>query len=207
MKRILLISAGLIHPPFLARWRLRRLLAQQPELFVRSVRSLEEIDDSFFDSSAWILYFHQKKISARALATLQKYVSEGGGILAIHSATASFKDCPAYFEILGGRFLTHGEVRRFELIPTEEDKLFADFERFEMRDELYLHQLDPQIQVHFFTQIDRESIPVVWSSSYGAGRVFYAMPGHCNASLNHPAYQRLLLRGLAWVSSGKKVEQ
>jgi len=173
---------------------------------VRSVRSLDEVDESFLESPAWILYFHQRKISARALATLQKYVTEGGGILAIHSATASFKDCPTYFEILGGRFVSHGEVTRFELIPNKDDKLFRDFERFEVRDELYIHQLNPQIQVHFIAQTDRDPIPVVWSYSYGAGRVFYAMPGHCSETMNNRAYQRLLLQGLRWVSAGQKVE-
>ena len=37
------------------------------------------------------------------------FVRAGGGVLAIHSATASFKGSPAYFEVLGGRFVGQGK--------------------------------------------------------------------------------------------------
>ncbi|MCS7248012.1 MAG: ThuA domain-containing protein [Anaerolineales bacterium] len=204
MKRVLLISAGLFHPPLLARLRLQRLLSEQANLLVHFIRSLEDVREEFLDYSAWVLYYHQKKLSPQALARLQKFVSEGGGLLALHSATASFKDCPAYFEVLGGRFLTHGKVTPFEITPVPQSPIFSAFERFQVRDELYVHELNPAIQVHFVTELDQQLVPVVWSFHYGKGRVLYAMPGHCSSSLSHPAYRRLLLQGLAWVSAGRE---
>lgn len=204
MKRVLLISAGLVHPPILARLSLRRLLERQADLSVHAIHSLEEVQEEFLDYSAWILYYHQRSLSSKALSLLQQYVSKGGGILAIHSATASFKECPAYFEVLGGRFLSHGKVTNFEIVPTLQSTIFPTFERFSVRDEIYLHELNPAIQVHFVTEFEQQRLPVVWSYSYGKGRVLYAMPGHRSASLASPAYQRLLLQGLAWVTAERE---
>jgi type 1 glutamine amidotransferase len=57
--------------------------------------------------SALVIYIHHKRISQSALTSWIVFVSDGGGILAIHSATASFKK-QTFFEILGGRFIGHG---------------------------------------------------------------------------------------------------
>lgn len=204
MKRVLLISAGVFHPPLLARFSLRRLLDQQTDLYVASIGSLEEVHDEFMGYAAWVLYYHRKRISAQALARLKEYVDRGGGILAIHSTTASFKHCAEYFEVLGGRFIKHEKVQPFEVRPLSESSLFSSFECFEVRDEIYVHELNPAVQIHFVTEQYRTTLPVVWSYSYGAGRVLYAMPGHCSLSLMNRSYQRLLIKGLGWVSEGKE---
>lgn len=66
--------------------------------------------------AALVLYFHHKTLSPAALTRLEAYARQGGGILALHSATASFKDCLPYFDILGGRFIGHGKVEPFEMV-------------------------------------------------------------------------------------------
>ncbi|GAB4476617.1 MAG: ThuA domain-containing protein [Anaerolineales bacterium] len=204
MKHVLLISAGFFHPPLLARQSLQRLIGQQTHFSLHSIHSLEEIREEFLDYSAWILYYHQKRISPRALAYLKQYTFEGGGILAIHSTTASFKDTPEYFQVLGGRFVEHGKVTPFEVIPNPEGELFATFDHFVLRDEIYHHQLEAGVQVHLLTYLGKKPIPVVWSHFYGKGRVLYAMPGHCSSSLRNPTYRKLLLAALTWVSSERE---
>lgn len=147
-----------------------------------------------------VLYFHAADISPTALAKLDAFVGGGGGVLALHSATASFKEEPHYFEMLGGRFTGHGPVSTFALRPTAEAEVFEGVPAFTVRDECYLHETSPDITVHFTAQVGQLTVPAVWTYQYGAGRVCYAVPGHCASSMRHSLFQEVLRRGLAWVS-------
>jgi type 1 glutamine amidotransferase len=199
--RILLASSGFFHPSWLARQQLRRNLQTMPGYVFQQIASLQvlpQLDTLSF--RAIVLYFHHKAISSSALACLDEFVRRGGGVLAIHSATASFKQEPHYFEILGGRFREHGAIQMFEVSPTQSaEDVFGRVAPFQIRDELYIHELAPGITVHFDTMYDGERVPVVWTRCHGAGRVCYAMPGHTAASVMHATVQHILKRGLAWV--------
>jgi type 1 glutamine amidotransferase len=185
----------------LARWHLHRGLASLPGYRMQRVSSLEALPGLDLDRlCAIVLYFHQKTISATALDALDRYVQGGGGILAVHSATASFKQTDRFFEILGGRFREHGPVEEFEVQPVGgQAGTFGDIPTFAIRDELYLHDYDPEIVVHFQTAVDQRQEPVVWTRHHGAGRVCYAVPGHTSASIRQPQVQAILRRGLRWV--------
>ncbi len=210
MKRIWLISDGFFHPPFLGRLALRRALREVGGYRLDLGGSLEELPDDLDDAAALVLYFHDVSISPAALAKLDAFVRGGGGVLALHSATASFKEEPRYFEILGGRFTGHGPVSTFELCPTAGTNIFEGIPAFTVRDECYLHETSPDIQVHFTARVGRLTVPAVWTYPYGVGRVCYAVPGHCASSIRHPVFQEVLRRGLAWVTashvSGSGVE-
>ena len=119
--RILLASSGFFHPSWLARQRLKRNLQTLPGYVFQQVASLQVLPQlDIFSFRAIVLYFHHKAISPSALACLDEFVRRGGGVLAIHSATASFKQEPRYFEILGGRFRVHGAVQTFKVSPDPE---------------------------------------------------------------------------------------
>lgn len=194
---VLLVTDGVIHPPLAGRWALKRALSV---FRLEQVRSLENLPADVERFAALVLYFHHKTLSALALTRLQAYVRQGGGILALHSATASFKDCPSYFEILGGRFIGHGEVEPFEMV-NRRGGIFDNTPDFTLTDELYFHDLSPTIQVHFTVSCAGQEVPVVWTRHHGRGKICYAMPGHTAGSMNHPVYQSLLRRGLEWAAA------
>jgi type 1 glutamine amidotransferase len=177
---------------------LRQSLQRMPGYAFQQIRSLEALPADLHAISALVLHFHHKQISPLALDRLSAFTANGGGILAIHAATASFKQSNAYFDILGGRFSGHAAVAPFQL-QRRSDAIFGDVADFTVRDELYQHTLKPGIQVHFSANQAGQEIPVVWTSIYGKGRVCYACPGHLSATMRHPEYQKLLQRGLAWV--------
>ncbi len=164
----------------------------------RHVPSLERLPADLDKYSALVLYYHHKTISDAALSRLEEFTAGGGGILAVHSATASFKDSPRYVEILGGRFTGHGPVESFE-VRSRSYTIFRGIEPFTIRDELYLHELQPGIDVHFTAVHGSSETPVVWTHLYKSGRVCYVEPGHITGSLKHPAVQEILRRGLSWV--------
>jgi hypothetical protein len=196
---VLLVSNSFIHPPFAGRRALQHALAQLADFSLRQVRSLEQLPADVEKYAAVVLYFHHKTISAAALDRLDAFVKNGGGVLAVHSATASFKDQAHYFEILGGRFVGHGAVEHFEIKQVRDD-VFGGIGNFTVKDELYLHELQPGIEVHFTARHEGQDVPVVWTYRYGKGKVCYAVPGHTAESMKHPALQEILRRGLQWVS-------
>jgi type 1 glutamine amidotransferase len=200
LKKILLVSDGIFHPPLLGRIALHRFLRQMDGFSFEHIRSLEQMPEDTNKFSAMVLHFHHKRISPKALAHLAEFVQTGGGILALHAATASFKkNALTYFELLGGRFSGHGKVEMLA-VKNNQSEIFEDIPDFVVRDELYTHELNDRIQVHFNTSHEGKDIPMVWTALYGKGKVCYAMPGHTSASMRNQNYQKVLRRGLEWVS-------
>lgn len=169
-------------------------------------KSLEKTPAALEEFSALVLYYHHKTLSDLALRRLDDFVRGGGGVLALHAATASFKGMPAYFDILGGRFIGHGRVEAIEVQQVKE-VVFGGIGDFVVRDELYLHESKPGIEVHFAAMHGGREVPVVWTHRHGRGRVCYAVPGHTSAAMGHPAYQELLRRGLKWACSPENGDQ
>jgi len=198
MKRVLLVSDGFFHPPFLARKVLHKTLAELDGFEFQHVSSMENLPGNFNEFSALVIYVHHKQISVRVLALLDEFVSSGGGILGVHSATASFQEQLHYFEILGGRFIGHGPVALFEVKPVLDSIIFEGMPAFTVKDELYLHELQPGITPHFTATHEGREVPIVWTYRYGQGRVCYAVPGHRTETIRNKVYQGVLQRGLMW---------
>ena len=198
MKKILLVTDGFFHPPLTARMTLRKTLAELDGFKFQHVRSMEKLPNDFRDFSAVVIYLHHQKISEIALSTLDEFVSNGGGILGVHTATAAYIKYLHYFEILGGRFTGHGPIKNFE-VSRVKDEIFGDIGDFVVKDELYIHDLQPGIEIQFTARHEGEDVPVVWTYQYGQGRVCYAVPGHTTATMRNETYQKVLQRGLAWV--------
>jgi type 1 glutamine amidotransferase len=177
---------------------------------LQRVGSLEALSGSSLASTqAVVLYIHRETISPVALEGLESFVGQGGGLLAVHSASASFMQEPRYAEILGGRFREHGPVEPFEVQPAiPQDPVFAGIPPFAVDDELYRHDYDPDNRIHFFTPVDGGQEPVVWTRHYppagtgrsAGGRVCYCALGHTTSSMRNPYVQRILQEGLAWVA-------
>lgn len=207
---ILIVSEGVRHPSLLARFYFHRALRAVPDCRLQRVGSLEALSGSSLASTqAVVLYIHRETISPAALERLESFIGRGGGLLAVHSASASFVQEPRYAEILGGRFREHGPIEPFQVQPaTPQDPIFASIPAFAVEDELYRHDYDPDNRIHFFTPVDGGQEPVVWTRHYppasaersAGGRVCYCALGHTVSSMRNPHVQRILQGGLAWVA-------
>ena len=200
MKKVLLVTDGIFHPTLLGRLALHDALKQLEGFSFVHISSLEKLPTDLNSFSALVLHYHHKKISSSALGRLDNFVKNGGGILAIHAATASFKEALPYFKILGGRFIGHGKVEPFEVTKVRDD-IFGGIENFVVKDELYIHELEPSIEVHFTAKHEGKDIPVVWTYRYGNGKVCYTVPGHTTGTMRNQTYQEVLQRGLEWVTN------
>ena len=200
MKKILLVTDGIFHPPLWGRMILHRVLRNIEGFSFEHIHSLEKLPANLESFSALVLHYHHKTISDGALRQLDSFVKNSGGILAIHAATASFKQSMPYFKILGGRFIGHGKVENFEVRKVRDD-IFSGIGNFVVKDELYIHEQEPGIEVHFMAKHEGKDIPAVWTSRYDQGKVCYAVPGHTTATMSDPTYQQILRRGLEWVTA------
>ena len=202
MKRIILLSDGIFHPPVLARGLLKRQF-RHLGYEVTSLSSFEQLLDLELESyAACVVYLHHQTISPMALAAFDSFVHGGGGVLGIHTATAAFKDTPHYAEIMGARFTGHGPVSTFEVTPVPgPNEPFDGLLAFDVTDELYLHEFQQGVRVHFTAEHAGMPQPVVWTYYYGAGKVCCAAPGHFFLTVQNEIYQEVLFRGLAWVSN------
>jgi hypothetical protein len=224
MFRVLLISTGLAHPSVKARSQLSALLQTVSGIELRrscGLAGFTRLESGRY--TAAVLYYHRSHLSQRRLTALSRFVERGGGVLAVHSATASFKEYPDYFRILGGRFAGHGPVEEIRVHRSESSDRetsgasAADGSEaaarssdapdcsdlpasFTLRDELYRHRFYGGVSVHFRAE-DGEAWeePVVWSRLYGDGKVFYTAFGHTAAALEHPAVQDIIRRGMEWL--------
>lgn len=205
-RSVLLVLAGIVHPPYRGRTLLKQTLAELPGFRFDEVATLPQaVQRGLGHHDALVLYYHHRDdaLTDQELTAFREYVEGGGGVLAVHSATASYKRTPAYFPILGGRFIGHGPVEPIAVRPSRTDGgIFAGIDGFTVKDELYLHELQPDIRIHFETTHAGEAAPMVWTREPGAGRVCYVCPGHRAASMSHPSVQAILQRGLQWVTDG-----
>lgn len=199
MKKVLLVTDGFFHPPFMGRLVLHEALKKLKGFSFHRVSSLEKLPPDLESYAALVLHFHHKNISDTALGQLDHFVRDGGGVLAIHAATASFKESLPYFDILGGRFIGHGAVEALE-IRRVNNTVFSGIDGFRVKDELYLHELQPGIEIHYNTSHAGKEVPVVWTYRYHSGKVCYAVPGHTTGSMKNKRYQQILQRGLQWAA-------
>jgi uncharacterized protein len=151
------------------------------------------------------------------------WIKSGKGFVGAHSATDTFPGFPAYIEMIGGQFQSHGAQVSVDAInqdpgcapcqhlPGEwtvfdEIYLFKNFDRTKVRGLLGLNQ-------HPNNKTPGD-YPIAWLKDYGQGRVFYTSLGHREdvwepnspaqpGGLKNPpevalAYQQHLLGGIKW---------
>lgn len=180
---------------------LRSCLEKIPDLQLGEIARLNQIPRLDLENvQGMVFYFHHKQITRQALEQLDTFITRGGGLLAIHSASASFKTEPLYHRILGGHFREHGAVQEMRVLPAQSaDAIFGDIAQFCVTDELYINDYDPHIQIHFYSPHEEVQEPVVWTHQHGAGRVCFCSLGHRADTMRHPSVQQIITRGLNWV--------
>jgi len=144
---------------------------------------------------------------------LQRFVENGGGVLAIHAAADSHYFWPWYGKMIGGHFQRHpagtptGTVRSV----AHASPLLAGLPPTKTRPDewYYFDDYDPTSQL--LVVLDPASIgekdvnpnPMAWARAVGRGRVFYTAMGHTRESYSDPYFLRLIANGLDWVRKGK----
>jgi uncharacterized protein len=163
------------------------------------------------DVDVVLFYTSRGELPADAAKALERFVREGGGIVALHGTSGSFKNAPVWQQLIGGQFIGHapGTHRMGVQIVDRQHPITRGLEDFEATDEEYCHTLVPDVERHvlgrFKNRPENSRDPngpreMLWTREIGKGRLFYNALGHNEESWNHPTWQELNVRGIRWAA-------
>lgn len=134
---------------------------------------------------------------------LSHWVASGKGFVGIHSAADSFRDDPDFRNFIGGYFVTHPRYRDYQVSLANLNHPITKGmeEEFIVKDEQYILDYDPRVNVLATALWKGHAAPVAWTKSHGNGRVYYLALGHDPAACQHPKFAELLLRGTLWAAN------
>jgi len=151
-----------------------------------------------------LLVFHYTigEITDAQKNALLGWVASGKGYAGIHSAADSFRGCPEYRAMVGGYFVTHPKYRDYQVsVVDSAHPITEGIEEFFVKDEQYILDYDPRVNVLATALWKGQAMPVVWTKSWGEGRVFYLALGHDAAACEHEQFKSLLVRGARWAGA------
>jgi putative membrane-bound dehydrogenase-like protein len=188
------------HPLFLKEWSV--LLAERGaqvngSLHFPSAQELAQTD-------VLVLYAAEGgTLDAGQRADLDGYLARGGGIVALHDSVCG-NDAHWFKTIIGGAW-EHGHSKWHTgkiglYMELAEHPITRGIPHFDLTDEIYhdLH-MDEDVQVlanSFHTPFD--VTPQLWTLERDNYRAFVSLQGHYHETFSHPAWQAILLRGIAW---------
>ncbi|HVK57282.1 MAG TPA: ThuA domain-containing protein, partial [Candidatus Kapabacteria bacterium] len=178
---------------------------------IQPVLSQRKIDltytDSLADLNRWKLagfdaiaiFANHTQISPEQEAALLEFVSEGGGLVALHCASYCFLNSDKYIELVGGQFKSHGTGEFKETIVKADHPILAGISPIESWDETYVHtRHNSKRTVLAERRDDKGAEPYTWVREHGKGRVFYTAWGHDQRTWGNTNFQTLVERGIRW---------
>ncbi len=151
------------------------------------------------------------QLTKEAQEGLLSFVRGGGGLVSIHFASSSYQDWDEYAELLGRVWVKgvagHGPRSVFTVKVIDHDNpITKGLSEFKADDELYA-KLSGSAKIHVLAEAysdwSKQNEPLVFTKTYGKGRVFHDLLGHDVKGRDYPAYRQLLIRGTEWAATGK----
>ena len=150
---------------------------------------------------ALLIYANIDTITPAQEQGLLDYVTQGGGLFALHSASYSFRNSDKFVALVGAQFKSHGTgVFRTTLVAPNHP-ILQGFSGFESWDETYVHTRHNEQNRTVLEVRDHE--PWTWTRTEGLGRVFYTAWGHDERTWRTPGFQDLVERGLRYTAGQK----
>jgi len=212
-KKLLLVIGGVWHP-FERCGELVKALTEGTGRYSLEVttdrNALKAASLSRFD--AVLVYASGGELTKEQEKGLTGFVKSGGAFVGLHCAATCWPKSAVYVDLLGGTFASHGPAMEFPVHLTNLDSRLRGkdghgdsmitnrIQDFQITDELYLlDRFDAGAVDVLATAMWRgKARPLAYTKRYGQGKVYYLALGHDERALTHPAFQKLLLRGIDW---------
>ncbi len=153
---------------------------------------------------ALMIYGNAPRIEPAQEKALMDYVTQGGGFVPVHCASACFGNSDAFIALVGARFKSH-QTDTFRVRNAAPDHpVMKGFAGFESWDETYVH--DRHNEVGRTVLEYRENEPWTWVRQEGKGRVFYTAWGHDERTWTNPGFRELMARGIRFAAGLAPVE-
>ncbi|MBP3965915.1 MULTISPECIES: ThuA domain-containing protein [Paenibacillus] len=147
-------------------------------------------------------------ITQEQLRPLLDTVRAGCGIAGCHGGMGdSFRNDVDYQFMVGGQWVAHpgndGVVYDVNMVR-EDNPLTSGIGDFEVCTEKYYMHVDPANEVHATTSFGDVKMPIVWTKTWGEGRVYYNSLGHQANIVAMPQTLELMRRGFLWAARGSQ---
>ena len=217
MKKILVMGGGEFHDyegccEVMAR-QLRDLKGYEVEVSINDLERLRRGSIDQFD--ILVFYWTKDHLTEDQKRDLLSWCAEKGKFVGVHCAATAFRDCPEYEAMLGGRFRKHPPYREFYVTVKPGHPAMKYFEGItppsewenwrvhecKVRDEQFLIRYDTRVNVAAEAAFNGRLWPVVWTKTWGLGRVYYLSLGHDVPACDNAFFRHLLYAGIGWVDS------
>lgn len=155
------------------------------------------------------------ELSEEKRVEFREYVAAGGGIVGIHSASATAKEpnrWPWWEELVGRVFLSHPprQTGMIKVVDPEFPACLHLDEKWIWTDEWYTFATPFPENLNVLLEVDEdsyypepkhvmgESHPIAWYHENFGGRVFYSSLGHIEESYSDPDFQQHMYGGMLW---------
>lgn len=150
-------------------------------------------------------------LPGQAQENLLNFVKSGKGFFVQHLASASFAEWDEFGKLCGRKWVMgtsgHGPRAVFKAkIANKEHPITAGLDDFGVDDELYAKLQgtgDINVLVTADSDWSNKTEPLVFTLSYGKGRVVHNAFGHDRKALMTPNVQKIIARGTEWAATGK----
>lgn len=143
-------------------------------------------------------------IEKEQLAPFLQAVKNGVGVAGLHGGMGdALRNETEYQYMVGGQWVAHpgnDGVHYTVRIKDRAHPLMAGLEDFEVISEKYYMHIDSANHVLAVTDFDDVEMPVSWTKTYGAGKVFYCSLGHQANIVAMPEVMTIMRRGLVWAA-------
>jgi len=143
-------------------------------------------------------------IQNEQLQPLLEAVRGGVGLAGLHGGMCdSFRTATEYQFMTGGQWVAHpgnDGVTYMVYIDGVPSPITEGMKDFQVVSEQYYLHVDPGNTVLATTRFGDVVMPVVWTKSWGKGRVFYCSLGHSPQVVQMPETLTLMQRGALWAA-------
>lgn len=150
-------------------------------------------------------------------AAFEPWVRAGGGVVGLHSASATEYDWPFFVELVGAQFRTHPPELRPADVTIEDPThpiTAALPARWNRTDEWYsYHQRPEELGLHIVLALDEATVvpalpadqiagyhPMAWTHERFGGRTFYTAMGHTPESYAEPIFLDMVAAAIVWTA-------
>jgi hypothetical protein len=179
-------------------------------LTVRSEASLEVLDDKALLESLDLICpcWTAGTLTGDQSKNLRDAVHQGTGLGGFHGGMGdAFRGDLEYEWMVGGHFVSHPHVGDYAIRLTDQHHVITEGfpDHLLYNSEQYYMLTDPANQVLIDSVYTYEGkrclMPIVWTKSWGKGRVFYSALGHDPSEFtNYPVVKEMTVRGLLWAA-------
>ena len=156
-------------------------------------------------------------ITGEQLRPVLEAIKSGVGIAGCHGGMCdAFRDATEWQFMTGGQWVAHpgndGVRHTIHITPAGKSHCITEgIPDFEVASEQYYMHVDPAVKVLATTRFPVADgphvtngpvdMPVVWTKTYGKGKVFYDSLGHTAAIVKSEPNLTIMRRGFAWAAA------